>query len=230
MKLNVGGHLFETTRETLTKYQNTYFSAQLSGNYATNNVHGTIFIDRDPEYFAVILNFLRTGKTDRSGLSEESLYEEAQYYGLEKVMFNGSDQGQESIEIEETAVFPLDKNEQFVFHIEEYWSSKNEMLRGSVVWICDGGCEVTIGTGGIIQEFSTKLSSLVYDMKFEPARLLQGDTTRALLFERRGSMRLYITDVVSDPTCSGTHSFIMARTKDVDAACVRTKKSKRESE
>ncbi len=226
VKLNVGGHLFETTRETLTKYQGTYFSAQLNGKYKADHAKKHIFIDRSPIYFAAILDFLRTAKVNISGdISEESLREEARFYGLEDVMFNDEDEEETVTEIVETAVFDLRKSCEVDLNIGEYSSAKNEMLSGSVLWICDGTCTMTIEVRGK-QPHGGRMRDLV----FSPHQLMQGNTKQFLLFERTESMKIHIMDIFSDPECSGNHNLIVTRSREVDEGCIRTKKRKRESD
>nr|ACO15314.1 BTB/POZ domain-containing protein KCTD3 [Caligus clemensi] len=58
--LNVGGSLFSTSRSTLTSIPDTFFSALLSDRIASaRDKNGAIFIDRDPDLFKIILNYLR---------------------------------------------------------------------------------------------------------------------------------------------------------------------------
>ena len=63
IKLNVGGIIFNTTKNTLTNtLEPNYFNSTLSKHWETCcDKDGNIFIDRDGEYFKPILNFLRTG-------------------------------------------------------------------------------------------------------------------------------------------------------------------------
>lgn len=74
IKVNVGGQVFTTTRHTLTR------SIPLHGQYFTTNSHShllqeifilsdydpknLVFIDRNPRYFAYVLDFLRTSELD----------------------------------------------------------------------------------------------------------------------------------------------------------------------
>lgn len=66
IKLNIGGFGYTTTRTTLLgkgRGGETFFTALLSGRFhAPRDQHGAYFIDRDGQYFAPILTYLRTGK------------------------------------------------------------------------------------------------------------------------------------------------------------------------
>ena len=59
--LNVGGHLFTTTIETLTRFPHTMFSGMFSDHTFSHTLdtNGAYFIDRDGRHFHEILNFFR---------------------------------------------------------------------------------------------------------------------------------------------------------------------------
>jgi len=58
IKLNVGGRIFETTKDTLVYYD--YFNSMLSGKYPIEyGEDGSIFIDRDGDLFYYVLCYLR---------------------------------------------------------------------------------------------------------------------------------------------------------------------------
>jgi len=86
VKLNVGGTYFITTKETLCKYPDTYFSAMLqNGNWKPSQDDGAYFIDRDPTYFSRILSALRTGRLNMIGVHDSDLTlleEELDFYLL----------------------------------------------------------------------------------------------------------------------------------------------------
>ncbi|VDO75048.1 unnamed protein product [Onchocerca flexuosa] len=83
INLNVGGHRFATSRQTLTWIPNTFFTSLLNGRIPTvRDETDAIFIDRDPEIFRIILNYLRTKQISLSGVSLINLKHEAQYYAL----------------------------------------------------------------------------------------------------------------------------------------------------
>jgi hypothetical protein len=60
VELNVGGEIFVTLRDTLTRHPGTYLADLVSGNIpAIKDSNGRYFIDRDPTHFRTVLNFLR---------------------------------------------------------------------------------------------------------------------------------------------------------------------------
>ncbi len=61
VKLNIGGTLFSTTLVTLCADQNSMLASMFSGRYALDrDESGHIFIDRNGEWFSLILDWLRT--------------------------------------------------------------------------------------------------------------------------------------------------------------------------
>eukprot|EP00026_Physarum_polycephalum_P011907 Phypoly_transcript_12155.p1 GENE.Phypoly_transcript_12155~~Phypoly_transcript_12155.p1 ORF type:complete len:331 (+),score=42.69 Phypoly_transcript_12155:133-1125(+) len=70
--MDVGGKRFTTTRDTLLSVEDTYFTALLSGHFQAEK-DGSYFIDRNPKYFAIILEFLRTGQFSVSHLNREQI-------------------------------------------------------------------------------------------------------------------------------------------------------------
>ena len=91
IKLNVGGKLFSTTTKTLIRIPHSFFDNMMrSKNDGTKNYYlqsdQTIFIDRSPLVFDLILNYLRGITLDLSCLSEKeqkALLEEALFYNLQ---------------------------------------------------------------------------------------------------------------------------------------------------
>ncbi|KAH0711042.1 hypothetical protein KY284_012469 [Solanum tuberosum] len=86
VKFNVGGRIFETTATTLAiAGENSLFRAMLDEkwNVHSNSAITEYFIDRDPDYFAVLLNLLRTGELYiPPKIDKYLLYREAEYYGI----------------------------------------------------------------------------------------------------------------------------------------------------
>lgn len=84
--LNVGGTVFETARSTLVQQSGSFLENLLSGRYQiSRDRFGRIFINRDPEHFRTVLNFLRNPQTPpmpRDSSESEALIKEASYYGV----------------------------------------------------------------------------------------------------------------------------------------------------
>ena len=60
VKLNVGGEMMETKRETLTKFPDSRLAKSFLATKTNSNSSGEVFaIDINPEYFSVILDWLR---------------------------------------------------------------------------------------------------------------------------------------------------------------------------
>ena len=83
VRLNVGGRAFDTTRETLVGCE--FFRPILDGNLGTAvDINGRIFIDRSPDLFAVVLQFLRSCQRpllDR--VDKHALLNECNFFGCE---------------------------------------------------------------------------------------------------------------------------------------------------
>lgn len=86
VKLNVGGARFETTRDTLCRYRDSYFGAMFSGVIdLPTDEDGRVFIDRSGEHFHRVLDFLRTGSMrmpDSKG-EREAVRDELRFYKLD---------------------------------------------------------------------------------------------------------------------------------------------------
>ncbi|XP_026743077.1 BTB/POZ domain-containing protein KCTD3-like isoform X1 [Trichoplusia ni] len=83
VNLNVGGTRFSTSWHTLTWVPETFFTALLSGRIPTvRDENGAIFIDRDPNLFGLILNFLRTRDIDLENVNIRALRHECDYFGI----------------------------------------------------------------------------------------------------------------------------------------------------
>lgn len=74
---------FSTSRQTLLSIPDTFFTALLSLRIPIlRDDQGAIFIDRDPELFSIILNYLRTKDIDISKTDVRTLLHEAEYYAI----------------------------------------------------------------------------------------------------------------------------------------------------
>ena len=85
--LNVGGRVFQTSRETL--YGSAFFTSLLEHDFdGDKDPDGNIFVDRDPKLFQVILNSLRTARRPNQRiirLWKHELLAECQFYATESV-------------------------------------------------------------------------------------------------------------------------------------------------
>lgn len=65
VSLNVGGDVYTTTLDTLTRYRDSMLGAMFGGQIPVlRDERGNVFIDRDGKVFRYILNYLRTGSLD----------------------------------------------------------------------------------------------------------------------------------------------------------------------
>ena len=89
VNLNVGGHCFKTSVQTLTKDPNTMLAAMFSGKFEMKPCEdGAFFIDRDGTHFRFILNYLRTGKLTlpEGAAFLKELQEEAEFYQIQGII------------------------------------------------------------------------------------------------------------------------------------------------
>ena len=91
IKLDVGGTIFKTSLSTLTRYEGSMFAAMFSGRHPlVPDENGCYFIDRDPEPFRYILEFLRCGSepmpVEIPAEDMRVVLREAEFYGLRSIM------------------------------------------------------------------------------------------------------------------------------------------------
>ena len=89
VKLNVGGHHFTTTVQTLTKDPNSMLAGMFSGKFDTQpSEDGSFFIDRDGTQFRFILNYLRDGKLNlpEGATFHRELEAEATFYQIQGIL------------------------------------------------------------------------------------------------------------------------------------------------
>jgi len=93
--LDVGGCLFSTTFETLTKIPDSYLEKMFSGRFPIQvNEDGTVFVDRDGTHFDSVLKFLRDPTTKikmKEKLDYDEFKAEIEFYGLTRAMFGDLD-------------------------------------------------------------------------------------------------------------------------------------------
>ena len=89
VNLNVGGHHFTTSIQTLTKDPKSMLAAMFSGRFEMKpSKDGSFFIDRDGTYFRFILNYLRDGKLSLPEGSTflEEIATEAEFYQIQGIL------------------------------------------------------------------------------------------------------------------------------------------------
>lgn len=90
VRLNVGGTVFMTTKTTLCKDTKSFLARLIeedSDLVSEQDESGAFLIDRDPQYFGPVLNYLRHGKVvlDKN-VSEEGVLEEAEFYNITELI------------------------------------------------------------------------------------------------------------------------------------------------
>jgi vacuolar-type H+-ATPase subunit H len=94
VKLNIGSMRFETSLTTLRRFPDTMIGCMFSGRHALpRGKDGYFFVDRDGTHFRHILNFLRSPESYKPGLTgaeEVELLGECKYYGIDQLMFPGT--------------------------------------------------------------------------------------------------------------------------------------------
>ncbi|KAI3689531.1 hypothetical protein L2E82_47491 [Cichorium intybus] len=108
--IDVGGQLFQTTKETLTLAgSETLFSSLFDSSNQNNN--GVPFIDRDPELFSILLSLLRTGNlpSKAKAFDIQDIIFEAKFYGISDLLVESqSNPSQfEAFDLEKSVLLPL---------------------------------------------------------------------------------------------------------------------------
>ncbi|XP_062614225.1 BTB/POZ domain-containing protein KCTD6-like [Saccostrea cucullata] len=89
IRLNVGGHIYTTTRSTLVRYPDSMLGAMFKGDIPSKvDQDGNFFIDRDGQMFRYILNFCRSGKLclPQQFSDYDLLENEADFYQIEPLI------------------------------------------------------------------------------------------------------------------------------------------------
>ena len=89
IQLNVGGHRFTTSLQTLTKDPNSMLAAMFSGKFEMKPADdGAFFIDRDGTHFRFILNYLRSGELilPEGATFLKELKAEAKFYQIQGIL------------------------------------------------------------------------------------------------------------------------------------------------
>ncbi|CAG9311483.1 unnamed protein product [Blepharisma stoltei] len=86
LTLDVGGKVFRVARETIMKFPTSTISLVITGKDVQNMiiVEGAYFFDRNPDYFTILLDFLRHGKLFwNPNLNRDQLLEEAKFWRIQ---------------------------------------------------------------------------------------------------------------------------------------------------
>ncbi|KAJ0594417.1 putative transcription factor WD40-like family [Helianthus annuus] len=112
--IDVGGQLFQTTKQTLTLagsktiFSNLFDSYEHNNNNNNNNIP---FIDRDPELFSILLSLLRTGNlpSKAKAFDIQDIIFEANFYGISDLLVQSqSNPSQfEPFDLEKSIILPL---------------------------------------------------------------------------------------------------------------------------
>ncbi|KAI1702975.1 poly-adenylate binding protein, unique domain-containing protein [Ditylenchus destructor] len=89
VRLNVGGKVFQTTKDTLSRYPDSFLARLVnSGIPSDKDESGAYLIDADPEHFRTILNYLRRGQVtlDSSKVILGDLLREADFFNIEPLV------------------------------------------------------------------------------------------------------------------------------------------------
>ena len=74
VSINVGGKVFQTSPKTMCKYPNSKLGKMYQEGKKIKNRN--FFLDEDPKYFRVVLNFLRKGKvTFDEPIKQDGVYD-----------------------------------------------------------------------------------------------------------------------------------------------------------
>ena len=100
IKLNVGGQIFLTTKRTLLSEPNSMLANMFSGEFSPGDKDelGAYMIDRTPEYFKPILNYLRTKELIMDqNISKNGVLAEARYFGIQGLVDQIEEMGKKRI-------------------------------------------------------------------------------------------------------------------------------------
>lgn len=83
VRINVGGSIFTTRRSTLCAVPGSFLDVLAGGRFRLEtDGEGNMFVDRSPEYFAQILDFLRDRGAPRTQPVDARFLHELEYYGI----------------------------------------------------------------------------------------------------------------------------------------------------
>mmetsp|Transcript_8962 Transcript_8962/g.12336 ORF Transcript_8962/g.12336 Transcript_8962/m.12336 type:complete len:262 (+) Transcript_8962:105-890(+) len=129
VKLNIGGFKYCTSVATLTKHPNTFFTAILSEHIPTTiDEEGAYFIDRDGQYFAPILTWLRTNEVVvPKDMTKEDVLREAHFYSLQPLIDLLSYE-EDAIQQDEEKQSALDCPPEIRRYVLDYWQRHEKTI------------------------------------------------------------------------------------------------------
>eukprot|EP01051_Picozoa_sp_SAG22_P004928 SAG22_NODE_279_length_13134_cov_7.532561_2_plen_273_part_00 len=100
VELNVGGQYFTTSSNTLQSKPDSMIGAMFSRWDLPKDKDGRFFIDRDPKFFAQILNFLRDKNYEFKVAEDEAHHfkQELEYFGLDWALLDSGDEAEDEPE------------------------------------------------------------------------------------------------------------------------------------
>ena len=119
VKFNVGGRLFEVSRELIDKYPDTVLGTLVADTWK-EDPEETVFIDRNGDTFAHVLDFMRYGSIDLPVTIAKSMFDrELGFYGIN---FQEGAINEESLtQVSNTFHLFKSKHDMFLLALEAYY-------------------------------------------------------------------------------------------------------------
>ncbi|KAI1701769.1 BTB/POZ domain-containing protein [Ditylenchus destructor] len=89
VRLNVGGKTFQTTKDTLSRYPDSFLARLVNGELSSDkDESGAYLVDGNPEHFDTILTYLRRGVLNLDGNEKtaKDLLLEADFYNIQSLV------------------------------------------------------------------------------------------------------------------------------------------------
>ena len=133
IKFNVGGRLYEVSRELIDKYPDTVLGTLVETAWK-EDPEETVFIDRNGDTFAYVLDFMRYGSIDLPATISKSMFDrELGFYGIN---FEEGAINEESLtQVTNTFHLYKSKHDMFLLALEAYYqySTKKVTTSSSVI-------------------------------------------------------------------------------------------------
>ncbi|KAI1710731.1 BTB/POZ domain-containing protein [Ditylenchus destructor] len=89
IRLNVGGEIFQTTKQTLSRHPDSYLARLVNGDLPSDkDESGAYVVDRSPKHFETIMTYLRRGVLNLDGNEEttKELLDQAEFYKIQPLI------------------------------------------------------------------------------------------------------------------------------------------------